>query len=245
MNLPRLLCACLLVAASSSYGQTVQQAISKASAAFSQGKPVASITLAATAEWTAGSDKESGNATLHANADGSYSVQLQLDNGIRTESQTSFASGPSCTFSGQDAVVHASAGHNCMNGVAWFMPDISLFGGHQANSVATFLTAENNASQPFLHLRQQQTPQTSLDTSTQQLLVHLSTVDLYLDPLTSLPSIADFKIHPDQNAAADISVQVLFTNYQTIDGVQIPFRIQRYINGLLNLDLTVTHASAN
>lgn len=248
MKLLRPLCAfalCGLVVNLPSRGQTVEQALSKASAAFSQGKPVASVTLTATAEWIAGSDKENGNATLTANADGSSSLQLQLEKGSRTEAQTSFASGQTCSFSGQDAVMHSSAGHNCMSSVAWFIPGVSLFGGKQPTSLSTVLTAENSSSQPFLHLRQQQTPSGDLDTSTKQFLLHLSTVDLYLDPTSSVLSILDYKIHPDKNAGADIPVQILFTDYQVVDGIRIPFRIQRYINGVLNLDLTVTQVSAN
>lgn len=248
MKLLRPLCAfalCGLVVNLPSRGQTVEQALSKASAAFSQGKPVSSVTLAGTADWIAGSDKGSGTATLTASADGSYSVQLQLDSGSHMEEQTSFASGPTCSYSGKDAVVHLSAGHNCMNNLAWFIPGVSLFGGKQPISVSALLTAEDNSSQPVLHLRQQLTPIDSLDARTRQLLTHLSTIDLYLDPVSFLPAILDYKIHSDRNAAVDIPVQVLFTNYQTVNGVRIPFRIRRYVDGTLQLDLVVSSAQAN
>jgi hypothetical protein len=76
-------------------------------------------------------------------------------------------------------------------------------------------------------------------------MAHLGTTDLYLDPVTYLPAILSYNLHPDKNAAADIPVQITFTDYQAVNGVSIPFRIQRYINGVLNLDLTVTEAFVN
>ena len=248
MKLQNFLCVCLFClppAGASGQGQTVQQVFSNAATAFSQGKPVASITLNATAQWIAGSDKESGNATLTANADGSFTAQLALEKGTRLDSQTSFNSGPTCTFASSDAVVHSSSGHNCMSSLAWFLPEVTLFGGNQPGFVSTLLATDNSASQPFLHLRQQPSLSITGTANENRLLTHLGTVDLYLDPSSYLVSILDYNIHPDNNGGADIPVQVIFTSYHAVNGVNIPFRIVRYINGVLNLDLTVTQASAN
>ena len=248
MKLHKLLCVgflCLPMGVRQGHSQTVQQILSSAATAFSHGKPVNSITLTGTATWIAGSDKESGNATLTANADGSFTVQLALDKGIRSEAQTSFTSSTSCTFTGIDAVVHASSEHNCLSNLAWFLPDVAVFGGKQPSFVLTLLTADNNASQPFIHLRQQQVLSSLSVAAGSQFLAHLSTVNFYLDPSSYLLSVLDYDIHPDNNAGVDIPEQVIFTDYRAVNGVNIPFRIERYINGVLNLDLTVTQASAN
>jgi hypothetical protein len=71
-----------------------------------------------------------------------------------------------------------------------------------------------------------------------------SPLDLVLAPDTHLPLYALFTAHPDNPwAHADIPVKIAYSNYQSISGVMIPFRIQRYLNGSLVLDLTITSAS--
>jgi hypothetical protein len=237
-----VLCALIVCVCGGGRAQTLQTALTAAAAAFSQGKPVNTVTLNATAQWILGSDNESGNATLTANADGSFSVQLQLGQSSRAESQTSFSPGQTCNWSGADGVAHPAAPHNCMGSMAWFLPQVALFGNQQPSAVTTTLLA--SASQ-LLDIRQQRTPPAALSTDTAGLLGHLSSVDLYLDPKTYLPAALAFNSHPDQNAASDIPVQVVFTNYQSVNGAMVPFHIQRYVNGVLNLDLTVTQASAN
>ena len=168
--------------------QTAQAVLASAAAAFSQGKPVNGITLNATAEWIAGSDNETGNATLTASSDGSYTVQLQLAQSSRTEAQNSFSSGQSCTWSGTDGISHPVAAHNCMGSVAWFLPYLSLFGTQQPSSVSTVLEGSvAGAATQMLDIRQQRTPQTALSSDIAPLFTHLSTVDLFLDPVSYLP----------------------------------------------------------
>jgi hypothetical protein len=228
------------------FAQTSPSVLANAASAFSNGKAITQVTLNATAQWTAGSDEETGNATLTANADGSYSVQLQLSQSARTEAQTSFASGQSCTWAGTDGVVQAAASQNCMGSMAWFLPQVALFGNQQPGAVATSIqsaTLGDGAS--VLDVGQQTTPDASLPADAAALIAHLSSMDLYLDPASYLPVGLAFNTHPDQNAAADIPVQVVFGGYQTVSGVSIPFHIQRYVNGSLQLDLAVTQASAN
>ncbi len=225
---------------------TAEASLAKASAAFSPSKPVNSITLNAAAEWIAGSTDEKGNVTLTANADGSFTVQLNLGQHSRTESQTSFSAGQSCAWSGADGVVHAAPAHNCMGGAAWFLPEVALFGNQQPGALATAI--QNSAasdSAGLLDIRQQAIPPGKLSSRDTALLTHLSATDLYLDPATHLPSALAFNIHPDKNANVDIPVQVVFTNYQTVNGVSVPFHIQKYINSGLVLDLQVQSASVN
>ena len=211
--------------------------------AFSQGKTVNSVVLSAAAEWIAGSDDETGSATLTASADGSFSVQLQLPKGSRVDSQTSFSSGQSCTWTNAAGVEHAMPLHNCAGTMAWFLPSVAFLGGQQPSEVMTTIT--QTANSPFVDVLQQQQPQISTSASLTALLTHLSISHLYLDPVTFLPSALSFNTHPDDNSGTDIPVHVVFTNYQQVNGVMIPYRIQRYVNGSLNLDLIVTQAAVN
>ena len=223
---------------------TVASVLSSASKAFSNDVSIHSVTLTGTVNSIAGSDNENGNVTLTASADGSYQINLQLSQSARTETQTSFASGQQCTWSGTDAVAHAVAAHNCMTTVAWFLPDAALLGGQQPQAFASILegTAATALNQG-IDLRQQQTPPSAVSAYGVTLLTHLSTMDIYYDPTTYLPASLSYNIHPDVNAAQDIPVEVIFSNYQTVNGVNVPFRIQRYVNGSLSLDITISSAS--
>jgi len=133
--------------------------------------------------------------------------------------------------------------HNCAGTMAWFLPSVAFLGGQQPSEVTTTITAATGT--PFVDVLQQRQPQANVSADMTTLLTHLSTSHLYLDPVTYLPSAFSFNTHPDDNSGTDIPVHVVFSNYQQVNGVAIPYRIQRYINGTLNLDLTVTQASVN
>ena len=70
-------------------------------------------------------------------------------------------------------------------------------------------------------------------------------MDFYLDAQTLLPSVVMFNEHPDDNQLVNISVQVMLSDYRNVNGAQIPFHIQRYVNDSLALDIQLTSASVN
>lgn len=225
---------------------TAASVLSSASSAFSKGVPIHSVTLTGTVTSTIGSDIESGNVTLTANADGSYQINLQLSQSARTETQTSFASGQQCTWSGTDGVAHAVAAHNCMEPVAWFLPDVALFGSQQPQGVTPTLAGTATAgSIQEIDIRDSQTTPNATSADAIALLTHLSTVDIFYDPTAYLPTSLFYNIHPDVNAAQDIPVEIIFSNYQTVGRVTVPFRIQRYVNGSLSLDISISSVSVS
>jgi hypothetical protein len=73
----------------------------------------------------------------------------------------------------------------------------------------------------------------------------LSTSDFYLDAASFLPVALSFNAHPDDDANTDISLEIDVSNYRPVNGVQIPFHIEKLIFGGLALDLVVTNASLN
>jgi hypothetical protein len=70
-------------------------------------------------------------------------------------------------------------------------------------------------------------------------------MDFFLDPTTLLPLGLSYTTHPDNNALLDISVEVQFSDYQSVGGVQIPFHVQKLLNGGLALDLQIHSATLN
>lgn len=225
---------------------TAAAVLSSASQAFSKGVPIHSVTLTGTVISTIGSDIESGNVTLTANADGSYQINLQLSQSARAETQTSFASGQQCTWSGTDGVAHAAAAHNCMEPVAWFLPDVALFGNQQPQGVVPALAGTATAgSIQGIDIRDEQMTPNATSADAIVLLTHLSTVDIFYDPTTYLPASLAYTIHPDVNAAQDIPVEIVFSNYQTVSGVTVPFHIQQFVNGTLRLDIAISSVSVS
>ena len=70
-------------------------------------------------------------------------------------------------------------------------------------------------------------------------------MDLYLDATSLLPAALDFNIQPGNSANPAIPAEIRFSAYQSFSGVQAPTRIQKYLQGSLVLDITVTSAMVN
>jgi hypothetical protein len=54
-----------------------------------------------------------------------------------------------------------------------------------------------------------------------------------------------YSIQPQNAAFMQTAMEIHYGNYQTVSGVKIPFTIQRYVNGSLQLEITVTSAQIN
>jgi len=46
-------------------------------------------------------------------------------------------------------------------------------------------------------------------------------MDLYLDATTLLPAFLDFNVHPDQNTATNIPIEIQYGVYQSFKGVLV------------------------
>jgi hypothetical protein len=81
-----------------------------------------------------------------------------------------------------------------------------------------------------------------MDSASTQKLVERSTVKVFYDPQTFLPASLEYDIHPDGNDLKSIAVRVVFSNYQSVAGVMVPFHIERYIHHALQLTLNISNA---
>jgi hypothetical protein len=73
----------------------------------------------------------------------------------------------------------------------------------------------------------------------------LSAEDVYLDASSYLPLFLDFNTHPDDDLGRNIPVDIAFGAYQHIGGVTVPTRLQKFLNGTLLLDLSISSAKVN
>ena len=54
-----------------------------------------------------------------------------------------------------------------------------------------------------------------------------------------------FNTHPDNDMGLDIPVRIAFSDYRTVNGFQVPFRVQKFLNNTLTLDLQFQSATLN
>jgi hypothetical protein len=200
-------------------------------------------TLTGSAEWIAGSDDETGTVVLKTTS-GANRLDLNLSAGTRSEIRSSAASGPVGGWIGPDGVSHAMAYHNVMTDAGWFPAFILGNLISSSNTVLVYVGQETRNGASVIHISaSQQFPNLSGDSAT--LMQHLTHVDIYLDPTTSLLVSYLFNSHPDNNALLDIPTEIRYSNYQTFGGAQIPLHVQKFINNTLTLDLQFQNAALN
>ena len=213
-------------------------------AVLTGGQPITDVTLTGTARRIAGSDDESGEATYKA-ISGASRLDLNLSGGARTEIANSTADPPVGSWSGPDSVSHAMANHNVLTEPAWFFPAFAIT-RRLSNSfyVATYVGQETRDGQTVQHISVSQTA-SSPDPPGGPMLAHLTQLDFFLDSSTLLPVAITFNIHADDNALLDIPIEIRFSNYRSVNGAQIPFQAQKFLNNNLLLDLQFTDAQLN
>jgi hypothetical protein len=203
------------------------------------------VTLSGTARRIAGSDDETGSATLKAIAGDAGRMDLSLPSGPRSEILNSTTAPPTGSWSGPDGVSHPMADHNLLTDSAWFFPAFTV--GRllaSGNSVVSYIGQETKNGHSVYHISAfQQFPQMSAKTAS--LAQHLTQTEIFLDASTLLPLAFDFNTHPDDNAGLDMPVELLFSDYRIVNGAQIPFHVQKFLNSTLMLDLQFQTATLN
>lgn len=228
------------------YGQHVTDAKAVATAARSialltGGTPISDVTLTGAVTWIAGSDRESGTATLWASGTRESRVELALASGTRTEirdAQTGMTRG---TWIAQTGAGGKFAFHNCQTDAVWFFPALSSL-APSTNLILSYIGQEDRNGKSVEHIHsyvRQSSPGSPVS------FTHLSAMDFYLDSTTLLPSAIMFNAHPDNNALGNIPVEVDFSDYRPVNGVLVPMRIQKYMQGTLMIDLTISDAAFN
>jgi hypothetical protein len=233
-------------AASNPSSSNASAALIQMQAAFSAGKPVTNVRLTGTATWHSGSSVEEGPATLQVSSNGTAQVQLNLEqSGIRTETQTAIDPAMSCQWGTGSHTSKSFGGSNCWKPVVWFLPAISLQTKTLPINVGVVDYGLQKANDLQLYHLQAQVvlpdPSTEITADTMQ----ESTVDISLDPGTFLPSLLTYNVHPDDGSPANVLIEVRYSNYQNAMGAKVPFHIQRYVNGSLQLDLVIQSAQVN
>jgi hypothetical protein len=209
------------------------------------GSSVSDIALTGNATWIAGSDTETGQATLVARGIHESRVDLNLSGGSRTVVRNDTGAFPSGASARGGEPLTASALHNCWISPSWFFPALSLLSlPSDPSLVVSYVGRENRRGVRVQHLRLYrhitgQTPETV------SLIRKVSTTDFYLDAATFLPVAMTFNAHPETDANTNIAIEIDFSNYHPVNGAQVPFHIRKLISGGLALDIVLQSAVVN
>lgn len=204
---------------------------------------ISDITLTGTATRVAGSDTGSGTVTLKALGTSSSRMDMSLSNGTFSEIRNASGGTPQGSWITPDGVSHAMANHNTFTDAAWFVPQLSVLSQlSNPNLVVTYVGSETRSGTSVQHLHFAFQSSTADPTGLFQLL---SAEEVYLNSSTFLPVAIVFNAHPDNDASSNIAVEIDFSAYQSVNGVLVPFQIQKLINNGLVLDLTIDSAKIN
>lgn len=219
----------------------------RAAAALTPYTAASDVTITGTVNRTIGSSSETGNFTLKALGTDNSRFDLVLSEGTRSEvfykSSVSYA--PSGVWIGTNGISHPIASHNCLAGRTWFFPALSILAEFSnPNIFVTYVGAETRNEAPVLHLRYS-FPIAIADKHSAAVQSQLSVTDVYLDPSSYLTVSISFNVHPDDNMLVNIPVEIDFSDYRVVEGVQVPFKIERYLNGTLMFDFNVQSVSIN
>ena len=279
MRVPRplvLLLACLVVPASLRAQESTTtptptsdpQAVAlvqRSLAALTGGVAVTDVSLTGSAHRIAGSDDETGTASLQASAAGDSRVDLSFASGSRIEIRNHSAlplpgslppgvpasvaqtPQPVGEWIDSDGAPHAMSSHNIMTAAPWFFPALALEEiATSQNYVLSYIGTETHNGAVVLHVSAyEQFPQSAPSPAIAQMIQHLSRMDFYLDPNSLLPVALDFTEHPDNDGLIDIPVETRFSGYQAMNGVVVPTHVETFLNNGLALELQFTNAAFN
>ena len=211
-------------------------------AAFASGTQFSSIQLQGTATFHAGSLIDQGAIALSVQSSGQTSMRFEGQTaGVRTESQDSIAPGMQCAWAGPNGVSQIVPPENCRKPFAWFLPASSIgLVSSFPNVTVTDLSISPVGNVSGHHFRiAWSTP------SQNSRLQQPRTTDLGVDPTTSLPIALEYHLLSDGpvTVPTSMTIDIQYGDYRVVNGLSIPFSIQRYVNGSLQYDIQITSAN--
>lgn len=223
-------------------GPAAVSSLQQSLAAMAGQTAVQGFTLNGTAELIAGSTDETGSFNASCAVSGSSQLQLLLPEASWTETRQVTGGTPAGSWVDSQGKQHAMAGQNLLTPESWFCPAVALSRILQSGNLAPQFVG--NESKNGISVAHFTIAAPSIDNSQPNLLIaHLSTTDLFIDVTTLRLVALDFNIHPDNNALVDIPVEIQFSNYTSVNGMWIPFEVDKYVNSTLALRLQVGSAS--
>jgi hypothetical protein len=217
----------------------------QAMAALTGGTQVNSVSLSGTVTWNIGNNQGIGSITLQSSGNTNSQVQLTTNAGNRTETR-SWAidgSGPLGQWTDLNGNQHQMAQQNCWTDAVWFFPALSMLSDYaDPTMVYNDLGQEQYNGHNVEHIQAYRAIPPGSPTD---ILVRLSTVNYYLDSQTAIPVAMTFTTHGDSDVNANVPVVLLFSQYEPVNGVQVPFEVTRLHNGSTLYQITISSVNLN
>ena len=185
--------------------------------------------------------RDTGPSKLTAKITGQSSAEFDLSSGTRIESESGIGDDRTCTWTDKNGISHDVASSNCWLSTVWFLPHLAL---QTAGLPAALQSVTVPDSAPHIRYWLYIAPGKTSAAATAQIKIW-SQADLVLDPATLLPASLKYTIHPDNNSSVNLQVEVRYSNYKPVSGVQLPMHVERYINGNLQVSIDVDSAVIN
>lgn len=202
------------------------------------------VTLSGSVRRIAGSDEQSGTATLKALSSGAARADLSLSSGTMSEIFDMSSGELTGAWSGPDRALHTTPYHNLLSEPAWFFPTFAISRRLSTGYFVTDVGPVTDTGGTVQHISVYQNPPVQ-SFAGRIPFAHLSQIDFFIDSSTLLPVAISFNIHPDNDALLDIPVEIRFSDYRSVSGAQVPFHIQKFINGSLLLDIQIQNVTTN
>lgn len=220
-------------------------AVAKALSALDAGAAVQSVNMTGTVARTAG-DTEQGTITLEATSRGQSRVEMDLPSGAYLRTRDDSGPAPAGQWSGPDGKARSITLDNAISDPVWFFPALGRIArlataGEIGISYVGPATRDGE-SLIQLKLWRQPAGQTADVTSS---IAALSAANLYLDAATLLPRFLDFNAYPDKTDTIKLPMEVRFSAYQRIQGINVPMHIEEMLRGTPLLDITIQNVVIN
>jgi hypothetical protein len=200
------------------------------------------ITLTGRVTRIAGSDEETGTGRLEAMAGGQGRLDLSLPSGTRREVRGVSGDLAHGHWSGPDGAWHEVAMHNTQTDASWFYPGFLIAQALSNPSFGiTYAGRDARDDVEVEHVIVWKQPAFDLGA----MFRRLSQTDFYLDPASALPVATSFAIHPDNDALLGIPVEIRFSEYRVVQGAHVAYRVQRYVQNGLALDVAANEVLLN
>lgn len=205
------------------------------------GLALSDLTLNATASWFADGADHSGTAVLKVKG----ATQSRLD--LVGDSSRSEIRNDSLIEAGQwigvDGQRHWMAPHNCWVSAGALVPQALLQSTARVPGISAYIGRETLNGVAVDHIQFGRTFNFP-DSFVNALAANLSRIQIYLDATSHLPVSVNFTQQLDNDLRRSIPVEIHFSDYRSVNGIFIPFRIERRI-GAISLQLSVTDAQVN
>ena len=200
---------------------------------------------------------DAGTLTLEASGTGSSRVDLELSTGsritVRAPAGASAGTGQNATSPGGTTEVAGTTSRLPLGDsfwpAAWFFPALALPAAAGPSAVLSDLGSQTlDESAPggtaLRHLRFALSPPNP-DAAGATTVAALTQADWLLDPSTFLPAVLRFSRHPKGIVNRGYQVEVRYSDWRVVSGVEVPFHIERWVTGSRELVVTVQSVEIN